>query len=103
MEVFLSELAEFRLLEITSYLKRKWNEKVKKEFLKKLDTKINQISLHPESCPESSDFRGLFKCVVTKQITFYYRVKYEDSEIEIITFFDTRQGFSKLNKEFSSS
>lgn len=98
MCVFLSELAENKLLDLTDYLLRKWNLKVKNDFIDKLSNKINQIAQHPESCIQSNDFGGLYKCVVTKQTTFYYRVDLVKEEIEIITLFDTRQAPDKLNQ-----
>ena len=68
-------------------------------FLTKLDLKIKQISKHPYSCPESKEFGNLFKCVVTKQTTFFYRVNEEREEIEIITVFDTRRDPKNSNLE----
>ena len=47
----------------------------------------------------STEFKGLFKCIVTKQTTFYYRVLSDKNEIEIITLFDTRQDPEKLRKD----
>ena len=99
MEVYLSKLAESKLLKLTEYLLEEWNVKVRDEFINKLTEKINQISFHPKSCPQSNNFKGLFKCVVSKQTTFYYRIHIEKQEIEIITFFDSKQNPDKLNKE----
>ena len=99
MKVYLSELAESKLLKLTEYLIEKWNLKVKNEFVAKLTEKINQIILQPDSCPRSKELNGLYKCVVTKQTTFYYRVNFKKKEIEIITLFDTRQNPSKLKKQ----
>lgn len=99
MKVYLSELAESKLLKLTEYLLEKWNLKVKNEFVTKLTEKINQITLQPDSCPKSNELNGLYKCVVTKQTTFYYRVNFEKQEIEIITLFDTRQNPNKLKKQ----
>ncbi|NLP59536.1 type II toxin-antitoxin system RelE/ParE family toxin, partial [Lutibacter sp. B1] len=96
MKVFLSELAENKLLKLNDFLLENWNLKVRNDFIKKLTSKIEQISEQPESCPQSIEFKGLFKCVVTKQTTFYYRIKFEREEIEIITVFDTRQDPNKL-------
>lgn len=96
MKVFLSELAEIKLLKLTEYLIEEWGVKAKNNFIDKLTAKINQISLQPRSCPESTEFKGLFKCVVTKQTTFYYRISKTLQEIEIITIFDTRQHPDKL-------
>jgi plasmid stabilization system protein ParE len=99
MEVYLSILAESKLLKLNEYLLETWGIKVRDEFISKLTEKINQISTYPESCPESKRFQGLFKCVVSSQITFYYRIFHEQQEIEIITLFDSRQHPDKLKKE----
>lgn len=71
-KVVLSPTAKLKLEELLVYLKQEWSEKVKQEFIEKLDVKVNQVSHYPESCPESRAFKGLYKCVVTKQTTFYY-------------------------------
>jgi len=99
MRVFLSELAESKLLKLSDFLLENWNIKVRNDFIKKLTIKINQISEQPQSCPQSKEFKGLFKCVVTKQTTFYYRINLEKQEIEIITVFDTRQNPNRLEKD----
>lgn len=98
MKVFLSELAESKLLKLSEYLLEKWNLKTRDKFISKLTEKIKQITLHPDSCPTSSEFDNLYKCVVTKQTTFYYRVNLDKKEIEIITIFDTRQHPDKVQK-----
>jgi plasmid stabilization system protein ParE len=96
MRVFLSEHAELKLLKLSEYLIENWNLNTRDKFIAKLTDKFNQISSQPNSCPKSSEFRGLHKCVVTKQTTFYYRVLVTKDEIEIITVFDTRQDPDKL-------
>ncbi len=101
MKVFLSELAESKLLTLSEYILENWGLYARDSFIKKLGQKINQISSQPDSCPVSSEFNGLYKCVVTKQTTFYYRVLLNDNEIEIITIFDSRQHPDKLNKDIS--
>ena len=101
MKVFLSELAESKLLKLSEYLIEKWSLKTRDEFISKLSEKIKQISIQPDSCPQSSEFGNLYKCVVTKQTTFYYRVLKEQEEIEIITIFDTRQDPDKLKKDIN--
>jgi plasmid stabilization system protein ParE len=99
VKVFLSELAESKLLKLNEFLLENWNLKVRNDFIEKLTSKIEQILNQPESCPESYLFKGLFKCVVTKQTTFYYRVNFDKKEIEIITVFDTRQNPDQLEKD----
>lgn len=99
MKVYLSKQAESKLLNLTAYLLQKWGLKVKKDFVQKLTKRINQIALHPESCPLSAEFKGLYKGMISKQTTFYYRVDFDLKEIEIITIFDTRQNPDKLSQE----
>ncbi|MEA1786829.1 type II toxin-antitoxin system RelE/ParE family toxin [Arenibacter sp. GZD96] len=99
MKVFLSELAETKLLKLSEYLLENWNLKTRDKFISKLTEKIEQISIQPDSCPKSSEFENLYKCVVTKQTTFFYRIKAEKKEIEIITIFDTRQHPDKLKND----
>ncbi len=99
MNVFLSELAESKLTQLLAYLLEEWNVKTRNKFIQKLTDKINQISSQPDSCTKSTEYEGLYKCVVTKQTTFCYQVLVESNEIEIITLFDTRQNPDKLNKD----
>ncbi len=99
MKVFLSELAESKLLKLSEYLLKDWNLKTRDKFISKLNDKIKQISNQPDSCPKSSEFKNLYQCVVTKQTTFYYRIINEQTEIEIITIFDTRQHPDKLKRD----
>ena len=101
MRVFLSELAESKLLKLSEYLIENWNLKTRDKFISKLTQKIEQISIQPNSCPKSSEFDNLYKCVVTKQTTFYYRILADRKEIEIITIFDTRQHPGKLKKDIN--
>jgi plasmid stabilization system protein ParE len=99
VKVFFSELAALKLLQLTEYLLENWSLKTRDDFVKKLTEKIQQISVQPNSCPRSSEFENLYKCVVTKQTTFYYRILADPKEIEIITLFDTRQRPDKIKKE----
>ncbi|WP_127845266.1 type II toxin-antitoxin system RelE/ParE family toxin [Psychroflexus aestuariivivens] len=99
MEVFLSELAESKLIKLSEYLLENWNLKTRDKFISKLTDKIKQISFQPNSCPQSTEFNGLYKCVVTKQTTFYYRILSQVNEIEIVTIFDTRQNPDELKKD----
>ena len=99
MKVYLSELAEEKLLKLSDYLLENWSIKIRDKFIEILTKKIKQISNLPESCPQSLDYKGLYKCTVTKQTTFYYRINFNKREIEIITIFDTRQKLEKLDSD----
>lgn len=99
MKVYFSRLAESTLMKLIEYLQQEWGTKAKRDFLAVLDEKINQISLQPVSCPKTQELGGFYKCVVTKQTTFYDRVKTDKKEIEVITLIDTRQDPDKLKYE----
>lgn len=94
LKVVLSSSAKNTLSDLLVYLENKWSVQVKKEFIKKLDKSISRISSFPKSCPESKEMKGLFKCVVTKQTSIFYRVG--SFEIEIVSIFDNRQDPKKL-------
>ncbi|MEO9805868.1 MAG: type II toxin-antitoxin system RelE/ParE family toxin [Reichenbachiella sp.] len=95
-KVVLSTTAKSKLTNLLEYLKSEWSEKVQKEFITKMDKSMSRISHYPKSCPESIEIKGLFKCVVTKQTSLFYRIN--PQEIEAVTLFDTRQNPAKLKK-----
>ena len=96
-KVIISKTAKKRLNELFIYLLENWSQKIKSDFIKKLDSKIILLREHPEGFPESEKEKGLRKCVITKQITMFYR--FNSEHIKIITFFDTRQNPEKINKD----
>lgn len=89
LKVSLSARAKRNLKSLLEYLENKWSERVKKKFIQKMDEAISQISKYPYSSAQSEEFKGVYRKVVSKQTSFYYRVKKE--EIEIITIRDNRK------------
>ncbi|MCT4664769.1 MAG: type II toxin-antitoxin system RelE/ParE family toxin [Flavobacteriales bacterium] len=71
--MYLSKTAEEKLTILLEFLLTEWNQKVRNDFLNKLKAKINQISAQPESCPQSEEVKGLFKCVVQNKT--HYTIK----------------------------
>lgn len=100
MKVYLSPLAEYKLIRLTEYLEEEWGVSSKNKFLDKLKQKFDQISLQPESSPITEDFDTVYWSVVTHQCSLYYRV--QENEIEIITISDNRQDPEKIRKEITS-
>jgi plasmid stabilization system protein ParE len=96
-QVYLSPLAEKKLINLLTYLEENWSKRVRDAFLEQVLEKFQFVSNQPNGCPESTEFPNLFKCVVAKQTSFYYRIN-EDA-IEVITFFDNRQNPKSLKKE----
>jgi len=104
-DVFLSPIAEKKLDLILEYLIVEWGVSSKEKYIKKLKQVVGQISTHPKSCQESEEMKGVYRCIVTRQSSFYYRIL--TNEIEIITFFDNRQNqesvFEELKTKFFRS
>ena len=96
-KVIISKTAEKKLKNLFEYLIENWSLKVKMDFVKKLDNKINLLKTHPDGFPESGKLKGLRKCVITKQTTLFY--KFDSERINVITIFDTRQDPEKLKEE----
>ena len=96
-KVVLSKQASDKLENLLNYLETNWSKKVKQNFIKKFDNSIKFISLYPEATEKSNLKKGLHRCVVTKQTTIYYQ--FNDSEIQIITIFDTRMNTKRLKQE----
>jgi plasmid stabilization system protein ParE len=96
-KVAISKTAERKLDELFSYLIENWSNKVKNDFIRKLDSSIEVIKNKPEIFPESKKGKNLRKCVITKQTTLFYR--FTSKQINVVTIFDTRQNPVKLNKD----
>ena len=94
LEIRISRLAEKHLESLINYLEINWPEKVKIDFLKKLDNAIETIKLFPEAFPLSKEKNGLHKFILTPHNTIYYRI--EPNRIEIVLIFDSRQNPKKV-------
>ena len=97
LEVFLSPLADYKLDRIQKSIEREFGDKAKEAFQKKLARHVRKISTFPKSCEESRDFKGLYRCVVSKQISLFYRIK--SDEIEIITAVYNKDNPEEIKKE----
>lgn len=95
--MYLWRTAQKKLDRLIEFLEEEWSEKIKQEFVIKLDNSIRIIKSQPEAFPESNLRKGLRKCVITKQTTLYYR--YNSRKIFLVTLFDTRQDLNKINRE----
>lgn len=100
MKVYLSSLAEFKLIKLTEYIEEEWGASSKIKFLNNLTKKFDQISLQPESSPLTEEFDSVYWSVVTHQCSLYYRI--QDNEVEIITITDNRQDPEKIINEIKA-
>lgn len=101
LKVYLSPLAEFKINTLLQYLESEWGNNSKKNFLGKLQSSVKRIAAFPKSCPESQEIPGVFKCVVTRQTSFYYRI--QPDSIEIITVIDNRQNPGTISEEIKKT
>jgi plasmid stabilization system protein ParE len=93
-KVNFSETAVKNLEDIKFYLISKWSERIYGNFKTKLSVNISLIATNPEAFPKSN--KNIYKCVVIKQVTIFYR--FNSTEIQILSLFDTRQNPTKINK-----
>jgi len=93
-KIKLSDEALSQLENRLDYLVENWFEKIAKEFINKVDTKLSFISELPYSYSASPIRKDIRKCVVTKQVSIFYKILYE--QVRIIAIFDTRQSRDKI-------
>jgi len=97
--VIVSKRAAVRLASLLDYLETEWSEKVKHNFIQKLDRVLKIIASHPHSFEKSELKPDLFRCVVNQYTTLYYQ--FNEREIKIVSLFDTRMNPGRLKKEIS--
>lgn len=95
-KVYLSDKAVENLQSIVVYLKSEWPQKVLKDFFDDLDKVKSILSKYPESFEYSKIKKGIYRCVLSKHNTLFYRIN--KNEVEIIVIFDTRQNQKKLRR-----
>jgi len=95
MEVVFSKRAKKYLENLLAYLESNWSLNVKYSFVSKLDQSVIKILNFPKSCPVSGKKKGVYKCIVSKQTSFFYRIK--GKNIEVIAFIDNRMNPNKVN------
>lgn len=98
-KVIISKRASLKLAQLLDYLKEEWSEKVRNEFIEKLNRAILIIRKNPEGFERSKLVIGLSRCVVTKQISLFY--KFDKTNIYIVSFFDNRKNPDCLKREIN--
>lgn len=73
---------------IYEFVLQKWGLNSVIKLDKKIEKALELISKSPEICPSTS-VKNVRRCVITEQTTLYFRII--NLEIELLTFFDTRQ------------
>ena len=96
--IIISPQAKEDILSILEYLKTNWNQTIVDDFLNKLDAFYLIVSIHPRLFGYYNKRKNIRNFVLSKHNVIFYRNTRR--AIEIITVFDGRQNFKKLNLRF---
>lgn len=89
-DIVWSPRAKSDYLNLLAYLQQNWGQTVVRQFAKRMNDQLLIIQQNPNIYPKANRSSLIRRCVVTKQITLYYK-RSKGSQVEIITLFDTRQ------------
>jgi plasmid stabilization system protein ParE len=92
--LFWSDRALEDLQKIIDYLDEKWTQKEIRNFVKRLDKRLDLISANPRLFPKTARRKNVRRSVLTKHTVIYYETT--ESDVTIVTLFDPRQHPKKL-------
>ena len=87
-KIYWTENALNELDERFKYLEKHFTEKEIKKLASKIESVIGLIAQNPQLFPKS-EFKDVYKIVILKYNTLYYRIN--ENTIEILSFFSNRQ------------
>lgn len=90
-----SPLAESTYFKILDYLLEHWTEREALKFQSRLEEVLGYLQESPHMYVYSREMKS-YRAVLSPQTTLVYRLK-DESVIELITFWDTRQDPEKLS------
>lgn len=89
-----SDRATSDLQNIIDYLKYKWTDKEVKNFVRRLDKRLELITINPRLFPNTNKRKSVRRSVLTKHTVIYYETS--NDLVSIVTLFDPRQDPKKL-------
>lgn len=89
-----SDTAANDLQRIIDYLEYKWTDKEIRNFVRKLDSRLELISINPRLFPKTNKRKNVRRSVLTKHTVIYYETSADT--IRIVTLFDSRRDPKKL-------
>jgi plasmid stabilization system protein ParE len=93
-KLFWSDRALDDLQNIINYLREKWTQKEIRNFVRRLDKRLELISSNPRLFPKTNKRRNIRRSVLTKHTVIYYEST--ENSVTIVTLFDPRQHPKKL-------
>lgn len=93
-KLFWSDRALDDLQNIINYLNEKWTQKEIRNFVRRLDKRLELISGNPRLFPKTNKRRNIRRSVLTRHTVIYYEAT--ENSVTIVTLFDPRQHPKKL-------
>jgi plasmid stabilization system protein ParE len=93
-EIQWTERATIELQNIIEYLLSTWTEKEVRNFVRKLDKRLELISINPRLFPKTNKRKNVRRSVLSKHTVIYYETSTDT--IKIVTLFDPRQDPKKI-------
>jgi plasmid stabilization system protein ParE len=93
-KIILSKRASAKLEKLIEYLENEWSDKVKFDFIKKLEKQFKNLLSYPESNEKSELRKGLYRCVITKQTVIFYL--FNANSVKIVFMHDSRMDPRKI-------
>jgi len=79
------------LEETVEYLELNFSDVEIARLAKLIESTISNITQNPSMYPESSQAGGIRRAVVLRFNTLYYRLNFDNRQIEIVSFFSNRK------------
>jgi len=89
-----SDRALADLKNIINYLTENWTQREIQNFARKLDKRLDLISVNPNLFPGTTKRKSVRKSVLTKHTVIYYKI--DNDVVTIVTLFDPRQNPKRL-------
>lgn len=97
-DIIWSPEARKSYLKILLYLDENWSYSELETFEDHAKKVLHLIRYFPEIYEYSKE-SDTHRCVLTEQVTLFYRVKKESEEVELLIFWDNRRDPNELNLE----
>jgi len=89
-----SDRALTDLKNIIAYLTENWTQREIRNFARRLDKRLDLISVYPNLFPRTTKRKNLRRSVLTKHTVIYYKTVH--NVVTIVTLFDPRQNPKSL-------
>ncbi len=77
-----------KLIALLLYLEKEWNEDIAKQFIEKLDKRINTLKQQPNIGSSSQTVKNIRGILITKHNKLFYKIS--GSNVIILNMYDTR-------------